>query len=84
MNVQLPKLPKGAFWAAAALTVYGINRGASDVARGAGDLAGDIGDTVQGAANVARRKWEKAGEGTRAALPLVVIFGGLILWKGRR
>lgn len=70
MNLKLPKLPQAAMVAVAGITLWGVTRGVNDVADGVEDIA-----------NATKDRWHRAGVGTRAALPMVVLLGGLILWK---
>lgn len=88
MEFKIPPLPKGAIWVVAALALYGLNRGASDAAKVAkkgaqafGDKLEDAYDLAEDAATAARKKWEAAGHGTRAALPIVVLGAALIIWR---
>lgn len=95
MEIKLPNLPNWAWVAIAAATVYGLNRGVSDAARGArravNHVANEVGDVIEGVAEIAddatetvKRKWRGAGEGTRAAMPIVAAGAALIIWaKGR-
>jgi hypothetical protein len=70
MQLKLPKAPQAALIAAAGLTVWGVTRAVNDVAEGVGD-----------AADAVRERYHSMGKGTRAALPMVVLLGAIILWK---
>lgn len=88
MEFKVPALPKGAIWVVAALALYGLNRGASDAVRATkrgaavvGDRLDDAFGEIEDAAAAARKKWEAAGHGTRAALPIVALGAALIIWR---
>lgn len=88
MQIDIPKLPGWAWAVAAGFGLLGVHHGINLAARAgkqAAGLAYDgadwVHDNAETVAQAAQRRWREAGEGTRAALPLVVAGAALILWK---